>query len=740
MAIPENYIDKITKDGQSRMISPAADMVRVNSEEYEGDNLGDVLDEIADEIADAASSADLSGLFAAAAYNSTTKEINFLDKNNTVVATIDAKPFVRDGMVSSVSLSNGVLTITFNTDAGKEPISVSLGDLFNADNYYTKAAADGKFVVQVNGKGLSDENYTSAEKTAVATIANKADKTTVPNAYQPRLNAGTGIAINSNNQISVETGSVQAGETKPVSGNDVHTALATLLSNITIGVNGNWFVGDTSNPANDTGVKAQGPTGNVQFEDLDDLVALLVNDLTTGGAGNFLSAEMGKVLRKNVAIIAAKVDSIINALAGIAFVGSPVAPIGQLDWEGAAQTVYSVTTNFTGCDATETLPQTVNELATLSFTLEAETGYSLPYGVKVTVGGSPVAASYNRATGAVSIEAILGDVVIEAVALDEDNIAFEGVGIYPNGSTDAYLMAGTPETRYISPVFDLGASRSSAVAVKYKGGGVAMFDSNGIYNGALSSQSSLTTGAIPTTSRYIRLFGMTADIADGVLKVSDVVMFDGSKVGSDIGGADDFLADGWRNSNGDLVGWVYRRPGSPGNTPYLSAENSLDIRGFADACPCTKIGGGVAGAQGNYVIGKAVDMPVLSGKANTIKFSIHGTVPEYSNSASNDNKTLSLGSYLSLLYTPTGSQTGRTYFTLEEGTSWTTDGGIGSPHYVRVKTNVNETRTRCLMNCTRSTYEDPTKHVFIADGNNKVLWINPAYTGDIHDVIGQETN
>ena len=40
----------------------------------------------------------------------------------------------------------------------------------------------------------------------------------------------------------------------------------------------------------------KGDTGNVEFEDLEDLVALLVNDLDTGGAGNFLSAEMGKRL------------------------------------------------------------------------------------------------------------------------------------------------------------------------------------------------------------------------------------------------------------------------------------------------------------------------------------------------------------------------------------------------------------------------------------------------------------
>ena len=40
----------------------------------------------------------------------------------------------------------------------------------------------------------------------------------------------------------------------------------------------------------------KGDTGNVEITDAGDLVTILVNDLTTGGAGNILSAEMGKRL------------------------------------------------------------------------------------------------------------------------------------------------------------------------------------------------------------------------------------------------------------------------------------------------------------------------------------------------------------------------------------------------------------------------------------------------------------
>ena len=54
MAIPDNYIDKITKKGDSRPICPAADKVRVDNENFEGADLDAVLDEVAEAIEEAA--------------------------------------------------------------------------------------------------------------------------------------------------------------------------------------------------------------------------------------------------------------------------------------------------------------------------------------------------------------------------------------------------------------------------------------------------------------------------------------------------------------------------------------------------------------------------------------------------------------------------------------------------------------------------------------------------------------
>ena len=81
-------------------------------------------------------------------YDSSGKTIDFYS-DGTLVDSIDATDFIKDGMVDSVSLielsGDTYLHIVFNTDSGKEPIDINLGDLFNADNYYTKQESDERF-------------------------------------------------------------------------------------------------------------------------------------------------------------------------------------------------------------------------------------------------------------------------------------------------------------------------------------------------------------------------------------------------------------------------------------------------------------------------------------------------------------------------------------------------------------------------------------------------------------------
>ena len=82
-------------------------------------------------------------------YDSTTKKI-YLKHDDSVIAEIDATDFIKDGMIDSVEVSGGNLVITFNTDSGKQPISIPLTDIFDPDNYYDKTAADARFATKAD--------------------------------------------------------------------------------------------------------------------------------------------------------------------------------------------------------------------------------------------------------------------------------------------------------------------------------------------------------------------------------------------------------------------------------------------------------------------------------------------------------------------------------------------------------------------------------------------------------------
>ena len=93
---------------------------------------------------------DMSGLGASLAYDSDTKRIELKNTSDEVISSIDATAFIKDGMLDSVTVSDGYLNFVFNTDAGKETISIPLSDFFDASAYYTKAEIDGSFLNQVS--------------------------------------------------------------------------------------------------------------------------------------------------------------------------------------------------------------------------------------------------------------------------------------------------------------------------------------------------------------------------------------------------------------------------------------------------------------------------------------------------------------------------------------------------------------------------------------------------------------
>ena len=95
-------------------------------------------------------SVDTSNLGASLYYDSEAKRIELKNTSDAVISSIDATAFIKDGMLDSVTVSGGNLNFVFNTDAGKETISIPMSSFFDASAYYTKAEVDGSFLNKVS--------------------------------------------------------------------------------------------------------------------------------------------------------------------------------------------------------------------------------------------------------------------------------------------------------------------------------------------------------------------------------------------------------------------------------------------------------------------------------------------------------------------------------------------------------------------------------------------------------------
>ena len=100
-----------------------------------------------------------------AAYVSSSTTIDFYNASGDVVAQVDARDFIKDGMIDDVRIENGYLIIDFNTASGKQDISIPLTDIFNPDNYYDKTAVDGLLANKANTADVytKSEVYTKGE-------------------------------------------------------------------------------------------------------------------------------------------------------------------------------------------------------------------------------------------------------------------------------------------------------------------------------------------------------------------------------------------------------------------------------------------------------------------------------------------------------------------------------------------------------------------------------------------------
>lgn len=171
-----------------------------------------------------------STLFAGVVYESNKAQIIFRNIKGQQIGSIDATDFIKDGMVNDVNVNGTSLNIVFNTDAGKTPIMIPISKIFDANNYYTKAAADNTFTTKptfnqeiqrlnqadadligrINDLGSSitsgnsdlDNKITQVE----AAVQTKADKTQLDNYYtKTQVDTAVQQAVNGVNMSNYYT-------------------------------------------------------------------------------------------------------------------------------------------------------------------------------------------------------------------------------------------------------------------------------------------------------------------------------------------------------------------------------------------------------------------------------------------------------------------------------------------------------------------------------------------------------
>ena len=89
----------------------------------------------------------------------TSKVINFYH-GNSIKSTINADDFIKDGMISGVTLETKsgttYIVINWNTDAGIQTTELNIGDVFDADNYYQKSETSGKTEISTALSGITE--------------------------------------------------------------------------------------------------------------------------------------------------------------------------------------------------------------------------------------------------------------------------------------------------------------------------------------------------------------------------------------------------------------------------------------------------------------------------------------------------------------------------------------------------------------------------------------------------------
>ena len=206
---------------------------------------------------------------------------------------------------------NDLLT-TMQNKASTSALNIAVANL--------QALINGK-VDAVNGKGLSANDYTDAEKTKLAGIDAGAQVNVINGINK---HDGTPLTPDNNGIVTLP---------EQTDGQQGKSAYQVAVENGYTGTEAEWLASLKG---------SKGDTGNCEITDAGEMVAYIINDLVTGGAENFLSAEMGKRLKEQVDYVYGRVQAMFSLFSNAAFwAGKPQmsALLPDLDWSNPKHTI-----------------------------------------------------------------------------------------------------------------------------------------------------------------------------------------------------------------------------------------------------------------------------------------------------------------------------------------------------------------------------------------------------------------
>lgn len=185
----------------------------------------------------------------------------------------------QDTFVPVLNLATVATSGSYNDLTDKPTIPSKTSELTNDSGFLTQHQDISGKVDKVTGKGLSTEDYTTAEKQKLGALPTKAEL----DASLAEAGKVKSVSINGTNHTPNSSGVVDLGTIQGEKGD-------------------------------------KGDTGNVVVSDGVAQIGI-INDLTTGGTGDALSAEMGKELGASVDALEDEVEDIAEGAYDISVVG-----------------------------------------------------------------------------------------------------------------------------------------------------------------------------------------------------------------------------------------------------------------------------------------------------------------------------------------------------------------------------------------------------------------------------------